>query len=867
MKKVLGGPDQRKAFRGKSWQLAVMALLLCSTTAFGQGYNAFDYNIRRALNEHFYSRWNLYTADDTSQVRQSIKAYGYTWNRGEFLYSFRPPQDTLRLKQADTGSIVVKGHVIYEWTQKSGVLRWDSISAAGSEGGGSGTVTNFSAGDLSPLFTTSETNTTTTPSLSFTLSNPSAYTIFGNNTGSSAAPAYFSPVLASNLFQNQGTTTTVLTGNASGAPSWAAVNLATMVNGNLSVNNLNGGTGASGSTFWAGDGTWKAVTGEANTASNLGSGLGLFTTKSGVNLPFKSLTFPGSISGTSNTNDIALQLDGDQLSPSDNTYYGKFGGNKGWHSIAPIVVSNAGTGLRMGFVRNDSLFFKTLKCISGCTLATNATDSTAELTVTGGGSATLAGLTDVNISSPANLQILQYQTSDNKWHNVASNDWSLDGNATGVTTKKLGTTDLNHVDFIANNSPIGRIHATGGFSFGGTGLASGFKFQSGYRALFFSTPTGSNELLIDDDGVNGTRFTLGVNASGTNNRVFGLMTLNHNAMEVMQYGTSNVLFSIGANAGSTNPGAPLTHSYTDASTSGKKYGYAAINTFNPTSGTASRDAFIDSTTVNQTGGANGKYGSFHSILIKTACADCHGVWIENSDSWFGSTSGRVAIGLARSTAPTAFLHLAASTTSAASLRIPTGTAPSSPNEGDLWSASNFAKYYNGSATRRFALHNDASPSNGQLPIGNGTDFTLANITSSDGSVTVTNGSGSISLTLPVVVESSSYTATLTNNTNISSSTFDAARYQRIGSVVEVSVRVKIDPTATGLTVLYISLPISSNITTVNDVIGVGTCEGFPDQNGVIYGDVSGDRAGFSFTASSTAEQTFYLKFSYMIIVE
>lgn len=53
-----------------------------------------------------------------------------------------------------------------------------------------GTVTSFSAGDLSPLFTTTETNPTTTPALSFSLSNAAANTVFGNFTGSSAAPGF-----------------------------------------------------------------------------------------------------------------------------------------------------------------------------------------------------------------------------------------------------------------------------------------------------------------------------------------------------------------------------------------------------------------------------------------------------------------------------------------------------------------------------------------------------------------------------------------------------------------------------------------------------------------------------------------------------
>lgn len=83
-----------------------------------------------------------------------------------------------------TGAIIA-GHCA-EFTSPTTII--DNGSACGS--GGTGTVTNFTAGNLSPLFTTSVATAATTPALTFALSTAGAHTFYMNNTSGTATPGF-----------------------------------------------------------------------------------------------------------------------------------------------------------------------------------------------------------------------------------------------------------------------------------------------------------------------------------------------------------------------------------------------------------------------------------------------------------------------------------------------------------------------------------------------------------------------------------------------------------------------------------------------------------------------------------------------------
>ena len=202
---------------------------------------------------------------------------------------------------SSTDSSSFTGPIIFPFTGLTQCLHVDAggtVSGTGVDcGSGSGGVTTFSAGNLSPLFTTSVANASTTPALSFSLSNAAQNSVLaGPASGGAGAPSYqTAPTISAANMTNFPTFNQNTTGSAGSVPFsgvTASTNTAALVEG------------SGGSISPSGTGTITATLHEfAATASTGGTTTNLLVVYDGItgNVTTSPVASAGSVGFASTT--------------------------------------------------------------------------------------------------------------------------------------------------------------------------------------------------------------------------------------------------------------------------------------------------------------------------------------------------------------------------------------------------------------------------------------------------------------------------------------------------------------------------------------------------------------------------------------
>lgn len=129
-----------------------------------------------------------------------------------------------------------------------------------------------------------------------------------------------------------------------------------------------------------------------------------------------------------------------------------------------------------------------------------------------------------------------------------------------------------------------------------------------------------------------------------------------------------------------------------------------------------------------------------------------------------------------------------------------------------------------------------------------------------GQVLTSSGSGAYTWK---TFSSGNYTPTLTNGTNVASSTSPVCFYTRNENIVVVSCSISITCIAAGptQTVIHATLPVASNFTASADLNGHSSCSGSGgciatgNEVGTWQADATNDRASLDFPCNSTTSNT------------
>lgn len=131
--------------------------------------------------------------------------------------------------------------------------------------------------------------------------------------------------------------------------------------------------------------------------------------------------------------------------------------------------------------------------------------------------------------------------------------------------------------------------------------------------------------------------------------------------------------------------------------------------------------------------------------------------------------------------------------------------------------------------------------------------------------TVTSGTDIITIGGPAL-STGTYSPTLQNISNITTSSATQCRWVRVDDMVTVNGSVTLTPTQNNQsTKLGISLPVASNIGAIQDVAGTAQTTALQGQGAAIYGDAANDRAILEFLSNGSVVRTLYFTFIYQII--
>ena len=141
-----------------------------------------------------------------------------------------------------------------------------------------------------------------------------------------------------------------------------------------------------------------------------------------------------------------------------------------------------------------------------------------------------------------------------------------------------------------------------------------------------------------------------------------------------------------------------------------------------------------------------------------------------------------------------------------------------------------------------------------------------NMTGTPSSTTYLRGDGTWA-TVQANSSSGTYTPTLTNTTNITSSILNQAVYTKVGDIVTVTVGYSATPTASGNCIITLPLPIARSVSTsIYAGSGQAVLSGSIPPTIPIFGFINGSSTNiaFNFAVTGTATIVGVVTFQYSI---